>query len=131
MTLPQPQILDIYRTGLKGAATWMKASLESTERLQNQQLTAIRSALEAQIKSAAELGEAKSIDELLAVQARIAGAQMERVVAYWTSLYESQMSVFGHMQSQLQQSLSSTREAEAATMRASVSRARRQKSEAR
>jgi hypothetical protein len=103
MTHSQPELVDLYRAGLKGAVDWMKASLENAERLQNQQLIAIRDALEAQNKSASELGGAKTIDELLAVQTRMAGVQMERLVGYWTSIYENQMSALGQMHSQLQQ----------------------------
>ena len=64
MTQPQTEFLDLYRAGLKTAADLMKASLQSAERLQNQQLVAIRSALDQQSKSISELGQARSIDEL-------------------------------------------------------------------
>ena len=139
MTQPQPELVDLYRAGLKGAVDWMKASLESAERLQNQQLIAIRDALEAQNKSASELGGAKTIDELLAVQTRMAGVQMERLVGYWTSIYENQMSALGQMQSQLQQAsdwlseaaaqtMNNARQAEAA-MRAALTSARRETTE--
>jgi hypothetical protein len=94
MTQPQPELVDLYRTGLKGAVDWMKASLEGAERMQNQQLIAIRSALDAQIKSASELGGARTMDELLAVQTRMAGAQMEGLLGFWTSFYEKQMTAF-------------------------------------
>ena len=40
------QFLDLYRTGVRTASDVMKASLESAERMQNQQLQLIRSALE-------------------------------------------------------------------------------------
>ena len=103
MTQQQPELLDLYRAGLKGAVDLMKASLENAERLQNQQLISIRSALEAQLKSAAELGQAKTVDDLLAVQTRMAGAQVERMVGYWTSLYENQLTAIGQLQSQIQQ----------------------------
>jgi phasin family protein len=92
MIQPQPQLLDLYRAGLKSAADLMKTSLESVERLQNQQLAAIRTALEEQAKSVAVLGEAKSVDDLMAIQTRMAGAQFERVMGYWASLSQSQMS---------------------------------------
>ncbi len=130
MTPLQPELFDLYRVGLKGAVDWMKAGLENTERLQNQQLIAIRRALDAYAKSAAELAEAKTVDELLALQTRMAGAQMERVMGYWTSVYENIMAALGQMQSQFLQTLSSVREAEA-TMRAALSAARRQTTEAR
>jgi hypothetical protein len=60
MPQPQPELFDLYRTGFKGALDWMQASLANAERLQNQQLTAFRSALDAQLQAASVLGEAMS-----------------------------------------------------------------------
>ena len=130
MTPLQPELFDLYRAGLKGSVDWIKTGLENAERLQNQQLIAIRRAVDGYAKSAAELAEAKSVDELLAVHTRMAGAYMERTMAYWTSLYENNMAAFGQMQSQLQQTLTSVRDAEA-LMRAALSAAQRQTSGAR
>jgi hypothetical protein len=58
MSQTQPEVFDLYRAGVKGALDWMKASLENAERLQNQQLTAMRSALDAQLQAASQLGAA-------------------------------------------------------------------------
>jgi phasin family protein len=90
MTQPQTEFLDLYRAGLKTAADLMKASLQSAERLQNQQLVAIRTALDQQAKTISELGQARSIDELLALQTKMAGAQWERTMGYWTELCQTQ-----------------------------------------
>ena len=91
MTQPQTEFLDLYRAGLKTAADLMKASLQSAERMQNQQLVAIRTALDQQSKSISELGQARTIDELLALQTRMAGAQWERAMGYWSELWQAQM----------------------------------------
>lgn len=91
MTQPQTEFLDLYRAGLKTAADLMKASLQSAERLQNQQLVAIRTALDQQAKTISELGQARSIDELLALQTKMAGAQWERTMGYWTELCQTQI----------------------------------------
>jgi phasin family protein len=88
MTQPQAELLDLHRAGLKTAADLMKASLQSAERLQNQQLVAIRSAIDQSSKSASELSSAKSLDELLALQTRLAGAQIERAISYWGELVQ-------------------------------------------
>lgn len=85
---PQADLFDLYRAGLKNAADLMKASLESAERLQSQQLVAIRRALEQQSQSLGELGEAKTLDQLLALQTRMAGAQFERAVTLWGDLFQ-------------------------------------------
>jgi hypothetical protein len=91
MTQPQAEFLDLYRAGLKTAADMMKVSLQGAERLQNQQLSAIRIALEQQSKSINELGQARTIDELLALQTRMAGAQWERAMGFWSELAQNQM----------------------------------------
>jgi hypothetical protein len=91
MTQPQTEFLDLYRAGLKTAADLMKASLQNAERLQNQQLVAIRTALDQQAKTINELGQARSIDEILALQTKMAGTQWERAMGYWTELCQTQI----------------------------------------
>lgn len=91
MTPPQAEFLDLYKAGIKTAADLMKVSLQNAEKLQNQQLVVIRQALDQQAKSISELSQAKSIDEVLAVQTRIAGAQWERALGYWSELTQTQM----------------------------------------
>ena len=106
MTQPQlqPDLFDLYRAGLRTASEMMKASLESAERLQNQQLVAIRSALETQSRSLGELGQAKNLDELMALQTRMAGAQLQGVVDMWARLWqaagESHMAAIGRAHGQ-------------------------------
>jgi hypothetical protein len=58
MKQTQPELLDLYRASLKGTLEWMKTSLENAERLQNQQLMAMRSAFDAQLQVASQLGAA-------------------------------------------------------------------------
>jgi hypothetical protein len=91
MTQPQAEFLDFYRAGLKTAADLMKVSLQSAEKLQNQQLVALRAALEQQSKSINELGQAKSIDEVLALQTKLAGAQWEQAMGFWSEFAQTQM----------------------------------------
>jgi hypothetical protein len=91
MTQPQAEFLDLYRAGLKTAADMMKTSLQNAERLQNQQLVAIRSALDQQARAIDDLGQARSMDELLSLQTRIAGAQFQRAVGFWSELYQQQV----------------------------------------
>lgn len=95
MDQQQSELLHIYlyRAGLKGAADLMKATLESVERLQNQQLSVIRQALDEQTKSLAAMSSAKTVDELMRLQARMAASQVERAVGFW----------FGQMQTNVEQ----------------------------
>ena len=91
MTQPQAEFLDLYRAGLKTAADMMKASLQNAEKLQNQQLSAIRTALDQQSRSINDLSSARSLDELLSLQTRMAGQQFERAVGFWSEMYQSQV----------------------------------------
>ena len=105
MTQPQAEMFDLYRASLKTAADLLKTSLESAERLQNQQLVAIRTAIVEQSKTASELGSARTIDELLTAQSRLAGAQIERALGYWSELCQvagqNQMAAIGQVQQQM------------------------------
>ena len=89
MNAPQSEFIDLYRSGLRNAVDLMKASLENAERVQQQHLSAIRNALEQNARSLDELSRAKSLDELVALQQKLAGAQFERVMGYWAGLYRS------------------------------------------
>jgi phasin family protein len=106
-TSPQAEFLDLYRAGLKSAVDLMKASLESAERLQQEQLTSIRGALEQHVKNVEALGSARSIEDLVALQQKMAGAQIERVVGYWTRVCQAagqnQTAALGQVQKQMAQ----------------------------
>jgi len=107
MNPPQAEFLDLYKAGLKTAVDLMKASLESAERLQQQQLAAIRGALEQHVKAVNELSNVKSLDDLLALQQKMAGSQLERMMGYWSNLYQAagqnQAAAMGQVQTQMAQ----------------------------
>ena len=128
MNQPQAEFLDLYRSGLKNAADLMKASLESAERLQNQQLSAIRTALEQQSKAMSELSEAKSFDQLMALQQQMAGANLERAMGYWTNLCQvagqNQAAAISQAQVQMAQAREWFNETYALTARATEEAAR-------
>ena len=101
MTQPQAEFLDLYKTGLKTAADLMKASLQTAERLQNQQLVVIRTALDQQSKSINELSQARSMEELFSLQTKL-----------WSELYQTQVqqaqSWFSEMNGAAQNAAAST-----------------------
>ena len=103
----QTQIFEMYRTGLKTSADLMTASLEGAQRLQQQQLDALQTALDDQVKSARELSEVRSLDELAALQTRLTGVQLERAVDFWSRMWraasDNQVAIMGRAQSQLGQ----------------------------
>ena len=59
-TQPQPEMFGLYRSSFTGALELMQASLQNAERLQNQQLSAFRSVLDAQLQAATAVGDAMS-----------------------------------------------------------------------
>jgi phasin family protein len=85
----QFQFLDIYRTGLKTTAEMMTASLEGAQRLQRQQLEALHTVLDEQVKSVRELADVKSMDELVALQTRFTGSQLERAMDFWSQMWRA------------------------------------------
>src|SRR5438067_13215630 len=85
----QSQFIDLYRSGVKTAAEVAKMSLENTVRLQEKQLGIVRNILEENTRSTERLTAANSIEELFALQSRLAGAQLERVAEFWSSLWQA------------------------------------------
>jgi phasin family protein len=114
----QTQMFEIYRTTLKNAADMMTTSLESAQRLQQQQLDALHAAIEEQTKSVRQLSEVRSLDELMALQTRLTGTQMERAVDFWNRIWraagDNHMAIIGQAQNQLGQVGSQMRDAGAA-----------------
>ena len=104
------QFVDFYRTGLKTAADLAKTQLENAERIQQQQLKVIRGALEENTRSASELANVKSVDELMALQTRLAGSQFERMMEFWSGVWraagDNQAAIIGQLQSQISQAKS-------------------------
>lgn len=103
----QQQIMEMYRAGLRSTTDALKASLEQTERMQQQQLQLVRSALEETVRSANQLSEAKNLDEVMELNSRLAGAQLERMAELWSGLWraagDAQKSMIDQMQSQMGQ----------------------------
>jgi phasin family protein len=103
----QSQLVDLYRAGIRSATDMMKLSLEQTERLQQQQFQLIRSALDESMRSGSQAGDAKSLDDMVALQSRIAGAQFERMTQFWANWWraagDAQKSMIEQMQSQMGQ----------------------------
>lgn len=124
----QPQFLDMYRSVARAAIDTMKASLQSTERFHQQQLQIVRGALEQNMKSASELSQARSIDELFSLQSQIAGAQVAQAMDVWRGMYQvlsdSQTTAMSQMQTQVSQATDTVRQAYDLTARATEDAAR-------
>jgi phasin family protein len=101
----QTPFFEIYRAGLKSAADMMTATLEGARRLQQQQLDALQSAIDEQTKCVRELAEVHSIDELMSLQTRLAGSQVERSVDFWSRVWraagDNQLAIMGQAHFQL------------------------------
>lgn len=124
----QAQLLDLYRAGIRSATEIMKQSLEQTERLQQQQLQLIRSAMEETSRSGSQAGEVKSLDDIVAFNSRLAGTQLERMAEFWANWWraagDTQKSMIEQMQSHMGQAKERMREGYAFTARASEDAAR-------
>ena len=119
----QAQLLDLYRASIRSATDIMKASLEQTERLQQQQLQLIRNALDESTRSTTQAGELKGMDDMAAFNSRLAGAQLERVGEFWANWWraaaDAQKSMIDQFQSQMGQAKEQMREGYSFAARAS------------
>jgi hypothetical protein len=101
----QAQLVDLYRAGIRSATDMMKVSLEHTERFQQQQLQLIRHALDESSRSTTQAGEVKGLDDVVAFNSRLAGAQLERVGEFWANWWRAagdmQKSMIDQFQSQI------------------------------
>ena len=98
----QAYFLELYRAGMRTASDIARASLETTQRMHSQQMDAVREALEENLRSARELGEVRSLDQMLALQTRLASEQVQRGADTWSRLWrtasESQAAMIGQVQ---------------------------------
>ena len=124
----QNQFVDLYRSGIRTASDVARVSLENTVKLQEKQLDLVRNILQENTRSADRLTEAQSLEDLVAVQTRLAGAQMERMAELWSNLWqaaaENQKSLIEQVQSQLGQAQSMARDNTAFAARATEDMAR-------
>lgn len=67
----------------------MKIYLEGAQRIRAHQLKMINEALIDYAESAKQVQSAKSDEELLAIQERMARAQTEKLIRYWNGLYQA------------------------------------------
>ena len=124
----QAQFLDLYRASLKTATDMMKTSLEQTERFQQQQLQMVRSALEESSRSSSQATELKSLDDIVALNSKLAGSQLERMTEFWSNWWrvagDAQKSMIDQLQLQLGQAKERVREGYSFTARTSEEAAR-------
>jgi hypothetical protein len=107
MQQQQTYFFELYRASMRTATDIMKASLENAQRMQAQHMDAVRGAIEENAKSAQQLSEVKSLDEMMALQTRLAGSQLERNADLWSRMWraagDSQVAIIGQVQSQVGQ----------------------------
>jgi hypothetical protein len=98
----QDQLVDLYRNSIRTAADLTRMSFENTVRLQERQLDIARKVLEESTRSAERVSSAKNMDELLAAQTELAGAQMQRIAEFWTTVWQAAAENQKHMIEQVQ-----------------------------
>ncbi len=124
----QNQFMDLYRNSIKTTTEVARSYLENTVRIHQRQLEMAKSALEDSSRSAQQLSEAKSFEDLVTLQSRLAGAQVERMAEFWSGLWhaaaDQQKALIEQMQSQMGQAKDRVRETYAFTARTSEEAAR-------
>jgi PAB1-binding protein PBP1 len=124
----QNQFIDLYRNSIKTTTEAARSYLENTVRIHQRQLDMAKTALEESSRSAQQVTEAKSFEDLVSLQSRLAGAQIERMAEFWSSLWhaaaEQQKAMIEQVQSQMGQAKDRVRETYAFTARTSEEAAR-------
>jgi len=124
----QNQFVDLYRNGVKTAAEAATYSLEKVAELQERQLGILRSIVEENRRSVESLADAKSLEDLLSLQSRLARGQLERTAEIWSNFVqaaaEQQKAWIERLQSQVGQTRERVRDAYDATSRTSEEIAR-------
>lgn len=82
------QLVQLGKSNIEAALTLATLTLQTTEKLIDLQLRSARDALDHGAKSAKALAEAKSVQDLLSLQASTAQPGIEKMLAYSRSLYE-------------------------------------------
>jgi phasin family protein len=88
MSTPLDTFSKIGRTAAESAAKATRISMDSAERTLGVQLEYAKGALTQASLTARAVGQAKDVQELLALRARIAENAMENLMGYSRSLYE-------------------------------------------
>ena len=98
------QLFDIYRNNIRTTAEMIRLSLENAVRLQEKQLGMVRTMLDRNTESAERAADAKSMEQLVALQSELAGRQLESLGEFWTSVWssaaESQRNFFERVRSE-------------------------------
>ena len=105
MTKSDNQLFDLYRSGLEAFIDIAKTSVQGAERLREHQLKAIHEAFTEAGETGRQIGSAKSLDELLELQSKLAPTQLEKAMRYWSGLYaagaRNQVEIMQQMQSKV------------------------------
>ena len=121
MQQQQTYFLELYRAGMRAASDITKASLENAQRVHSQQVEALREAMETNVQSTRQLSEAKSLGDMIGLQAKLSAQQAEKAAELWTRVWrtasESQVALFGQMQTQVGELSDRVRESYSAATR--------------
>jgi phasin family protein len=99
------QIFDLYRSGLEAFLDLSRTSVQGAERLREHQVKAINEAFSEAGETGRQIGSAKTLEELLELQAKLAPAQLEKAMRYWGGLYatgaRNQVEIMQQMQTKV------------------------------
>jgi phasin family protein len=116
MTKSENQFFDLYRTGLEAFLEMTRTSVQGAERLRAHQVKAINEAFSEAGETGRQIGSVKSLDELVELQAKLAPAQLEKALRYWSGLYATGARNQVEMMQQMQTKVTDFTEACRATL---------------
>jgi len=105
MTKSDNQLLDLYRSSLEAFLDIARTSVQGAERLREHQLKAFHEAFSEAGETGRQFGSARTLDELLELQSRLAPTQLGKAIRYWSGLYatgaRNQVEIMQQMQNKV------------------------------
>jgi phasin family protein len=116
MTKSDNQLFDLYRSGLEAFIDLSRTSVQGAERLREHQLKCLHEAFSEAGETGRQVGSAKTLEELLELQSKLAPTQLEKAMSYWSGLYATGARNQVEIMQQMQNKVTSFTEACRATL---------------
>jgi phasin family protein len=105
MTKSDNQLFDLYRSGLEAFIDLARTSVQGAERLREHQLKCLHEAFSEAGETGRQVDSAKTLEQLLELQSKLAPTQFEKAMRYWSGLYatgaRNQVEIMQQMQNKV------------------------------
>lgn len=105
MTKSDNQLFDLYRSGLEAFIDLARTSVQGAERLREHQMKCLHEAFSEAGETGRQVGSAKTLEQLIELQSKLAPTQLEKAMRYWSGLYatgaRNQVEIMQQMQNKV------------------------------